>query len=278
MKTAERQDTLRYLRNPALPGVELLEATSSTGNWRMLHERYLFCGCTSVSTSWVYRRKERHIEDGATAFMEPGEIHSVVAKRKPSHFMALFVEPEDFLVFAEEEGIAGMPHFSITEVGSPTILGNLHALSECLKNGKNDLELQSQMAVLMHEALQYAEVRPSVTNPGGDGLTRALRTARELLHERYKENVSLQELAKATALSRFHLVRMFTACYGLSPHAYQVQLRVRHACRMLRAGMSCAETASAVGFADQSHMARHFRKVMGVTPRYYARMHQEPEV
>ena len=99
----------------------------------------------------------------------------------------------------------------------------------------------------------------------------------EVLHERYTENVTLAELAAAAALSRFHLVRSFTALYGMSPHAYQVQLRVKQACRLLRTGATCAGTASAVGFADQSHLARHFRRVMGVAPRQYAQAHQEPK-
>ncbi len=277
MKTAEPQEVLRYLRNPALPGVELLVAEHSMGSWRMLHERFLVCACSSVSTSWVYRRKARHIRDGASAFMEPGEIHTVVAKQKPSNFMALFVEPEDFLIFAEDEGLPGIPHFSVTEASSATLLGNLRVLSESLKQGKNDLELQSQMANLMHEVLQYAEVSPSGSDPEGYGLKRALRTAREVLNERYTENVTLADLAAAAALSRFHLVRSFTSCYGMSPHAYQVQLRVKHACRLLRTGASCAETASAVGFADQSHLARHFRRVMGVAPREYMRTHLLPQ-
>ena len=264
-------EVLQYLRTPALPGVEILIASPSLGSWRILHQRYLICGCQSVSSSWIYRQKTRHMEDGLTAFMEPGEIHQVVEKRKPAHFWGLFIEPGEFLNFAAESDISGIPHFAGTEVNSPSLLRNLHALSECLKHGRNDLELQSLRVVLLREALQHAESRPKVVHPDGQGLARSLRIARELLHARYNENVSLDELAAAAALSRFHLVRSFTARYGLPPHAYQIQLRVTRACELLRAGASCAEAASATGFADQSHFARHFQKVMRVTPRKYMR-------
>ncbi len=262
-------ESLSYLRSSALPGVEILVASPSASTWRMLHERYLLCGCQSVSSSWIYRRKTRYVNDGATAFMEPGEIHTVVAKRKPSFFWALFIEPANFLKMAGEFGIKGVPHFAVTEVYSKSLLRKLQALSAGLKNRENHLKLQSQMAELMHEALPYAEGRPNPGVPDGQGLARSLRTAREMLEERYHENIALEDLAKEAALSRFHLVRSFRLRYGFAPHAYQIQLRVKHACRMLRSGATCAEAASAVGFADQSHLARHFRRVMGVSPRKY---------
>lgn len=268
------KESLRYFRHSALPGVELLLAEPSLHSWKMLHERYLLCGCNSVSTSWVYRGKTRHIEDGATAFMEPGEIHRVVTKRKPSNFMALFIDEEQFLRFAGEQGITGNPHFAVTEASNAALLSNLQRLSECLKSGANTLELQSELALLMNATLQQAEVRPKVRVTEGHGLTRSLRAARELLCERYNESVTLDELAATAALSRFHLVRCFTSRFGLPPHAYQIQVRIEKACRLLRGGMMCAETASAVGFADQSHLTRHFKKVMGVTPRSYAQTHR----
>ena len=110
----------------------------------MFHERYLLCGCTSVATSWVYRRKTRLIEDGTTALMEPGEIHRVVAKRRPSQFIALFIERDPFLKLAEETGISGVPHFRVADVSSPRLLQDLTHLSDSLQEDSGPLELQSQ--------------------------------------------------------------------------------------------------------------------------------------
>jgi AraC-like DNA-binding protein len=84
-------------------------------------------------------------------------------------------------------------------------------------------------------------------------------------------DVSLSELAGACNLSRFHLARAFTGQYGLPPHAYLNSVRVMHAKRMIRAGTSLTEVAYAVGYCDQSHLNRRFKKVVGVTPSQYAR-------
>jgi AraC-like DNA-binding protein len=269
MTREQPDEILRYLRHTALPGVELLLAESSTHLWRMLHERYLLCGCRSVSSSWKYRGKTRHSEDGSTGLLEPGEAHQVVAKRRPSYFVGLFLEPESMVKFAEEAGISGVPHFAKVQVDSRGLLHSLYALSESVIAGSTHLEIQSKMALLMDETMRYTETRSLTAQPGGERLAWSLQTAREMLRASYNQNVTLDELAGASALSRFHLVRKFSALHGFAPHAYQIQLRIKQACKLLRAGASCAETASAVGFADQSHLARHFRRVMKVTPRQY---------
>jgi AraC-like DNA-binding protein len=271
MPSLQTTENLAYFRHAALPGIELLVANPSTGSWQMFHERYLISAFRAVASSWVYRRKTYFAEDGATTFMEPGEVHRVVEKRKPSHFYALFVEREQFLKLAEECGLAGVPHFATIQVQSAELLRRIKRLSVLLQRGDNSFHMQSELAILVHEVLRYAETPPPELKVSRSGLKRSLENARKMLEERMYEQVSLDELSAASALSRFHLVRNFAVEFGLPPHAYQIHLRIKHACRLLRKGLSCVEVASSVGFADQSHFARHFRKMMGVTPSVYSR-------
>ena len=238
----------------------------------MFHERYLLCGCTCAATSWVYRRKTHHIEDGSTAFMEPGEIHRVVAKHKPSHFITLFIEPHHFTRVAEESGGGGVPHFRVPTASSPRLLGDLTRLSDFVQADDDALKLQAQFAVVLRQALEFTEWRPAAQRLSGPALRRSLERARDILEHQLSEPITLDELAAACALSRFHLARSFTKQFGLPPHAYHIHVRIKHACRLLRAGMPCVQVASSVGFADQSHFARRFKSIMGVAPRVYAGM------
>jgi AraC family transcriptional regulator len=92
------------------------------------------------------------------------------------------------------------------------------------------------------------------------------------MHENYARELSLTDIAGAVHLSSFHLARLFKQSLGVSPHQYLIQLRVNSARWLLSAGSgerSLAEVASAVGFADQSHLARHFKRVTGLTPRQF---------
>jgi len=66
-----------------------------------------------------------------------------------------------------------------------------------------------------------------------------------------------------------HLVRSFTAAFGLPPHLYLTGRRVDRARKLLLTGQPAAEVAAAAGFHDQPHMIRHFRRHLGATPSHW---------
>ena len=97
-----------------------------------------------------------------------------------------------------------------------------------------------------------------------------VRRSRSYIDEHWSDAISLADLSNVAGVSPFHLHRMFTRQTGMPPHAYQTQLRINHAKVLLRAGHSLAEIASITGFADQSHLTRHFHRSVGVSPGRYA--------
>jgi AraC-like DNA-binding protein len=114
----------------------------------------------------------------------------------------------------------------------------------------------------------------SVAVPAGRrerGEHAAVRRARVHLQHRWDEPVSLAELAGVAGLSRFELIRRFREQNGLTPHAFQRDLRIDRARAMLGDGVPAAAVAAACGFADQPHLTRVFKRLVGVTPGAYAR-------
>jgi AraC-like DNA-binding protein len=100
----------------------------------------------------------------------------------------------------------------------------------------------------------------------------ALQRARDYLGDRLPDRVTLDELAAAAGTDKFRIVRLFRAATGMPPHRYQLAQRIRLARRMLERGVPIAEVAAATGFVDQSHLHRHFRRTLGMTPASYARL------
>ena len=101
--------------------------------------------------------------------------------------------------------------------------------------------------------------------------------ARQYLDAHIGDNVSLMSLAVVVGLSPFHLCRVFKDAVGLTPHAYQDQLRVRRAKQLLTEQVPIAQAAVEVGFYDQAHLTRHFKRVVGITPgRYVAARRGHP--
>jgi AraC-like DNA-binding protein len=84
-----------------------------------------------------------------------------------------------------------------------------------------------------------------------------------------RRNVALEDLSALSGLSPYHLIRVFRQELGLSPHAYFEQVRIHRARRLLKEGLPIVDVAVDLGFTDQSHLNRHFKKLTGVTPGAY---------
>jgi AraC-like DNA-binding protein len=95
--------------------------------------------------------------------------------------------------------------------------------------------------------------------------------ARNWIEEAFETSIQLEQLAVLSGMNPFRLVRCFTQTLGLPPHAYLVQVRLRRAADLLRQGVAPARAAAEVGFSDQSHLNRHFRRAFGITPGVYQR-------
>ena len=101
---------------------------------------------------------------------------------------------------------------------------------------------------------------------------RPVERLQELLAAHLAEPLGLDEMAAQLQVSKFHLLRAFKQHTGMSPRQWAMQLRTRRALALLREGHSAGHTAHALGFADQSHLTRHFRAAYGVSPGRYQRV------
>jgi AraC-like DNA-binding protein len=83
------------------------------------------------------------------------------------------------------------------------------------------------------------------------------------------------ELEAVTGLDRFALARHFRAAFATSPHRYLLMRRLQQARAMIGPGGSLSDVAAATGFADQSHLNRHFKKAYGMTPGQWASLRRD---
>jgi AraC-like DNA-binding protein/PAS domain-containing protein len=138
---------------------------------------------------------------------------------------------------------------------------------------------ESPAAALTSLARAAAQVRPrpvlAATSKGSSpapvaygGLPPgALRRVREYIDLHLGDRTQLTELAAVAGVSVHHFAREFKRSTGVTPHDYLMQKRVGRAREMLaRTDWSLSEVAFAAGFSDQSHMSRHFRRLVGMTP------------
>lgn len=170
----------------------------------------------------------------------------------------------------DEAGCRGPRFFADTRIADPVLAADVRGIITALALHRSPLALESLVVDAVHRIWGHASMdvaRQAASGVRGAGLDRA----RDLIDVRCAEPLSLATLATEAGMSRWHFIRAFAGRFGLTPHAYVIERRVDVARRLLDTGGRPAEVAVRCGFADQSHLIRHFKRVVGVTPGEYVR-------
>lgn len=263
-------EKIEYCRPGELPGVELLLARNATSGWRFFHYTYTVCTLLRAPRhiEWSYRRRRHSFKAGEMSLMEPGEVH-VSDARASCDFHVAFFDPALVQRAARELGMASAPHLNAAQLSDGRLFRAFEGLHAAVLSGASTLECESHVAEAVR--LLLAHCTETGTPPVPRDSRVRLLAARELIQENFSRPIRLQELAVETGLSRYHLVRAFAKEFSLAPHAYQINVQVQKARAYLAEGRSPADVAAEVGFTDQSHFTRHFKRITGITPGSYAR-------
>jgi AraC-like DNA-binding protein len=97
----------------------------------------------------------------------------------------------------------------------------------------------------------------------------AIESVLRHIHDNLNQPLMLPELAALMGLSMWRFATVFRQQVGVAPHRYICRLRVERAQALIRNGVPAASAASEAGFYDQSHLSRHFKNFVGMTPGQY---------
>ncbi len=272
------QEQISVWRPNDVPGVELRSGVSVKEPYpRHWHEEYQFCLIQAGGGELVYRGTCHDTPQISLFIVHPGEVHSNHTETGCS-FRSMYVDPE-FIRSAVSE-VAGrsrsrsrsrsqsLPFFPDPMVLDREITSSYEALHLSFENGGTTLEQETLVLHLINQLLErHAEDRLRLASPRQE--PRAVQKVREYILEFHAHNISLTELARLANVSPFHLTRVFAKEVGMPPHAFQTQVRVARAKKLIRTGVPLADVAAMTGFADQSHFIRHFKRLMKITPGEY---------
>jgi AraC-like DNA-binding protein len=181
----------------------------------------------------------------------------------------LYLDPA--LLPAELAG-AAVDHPAITD---PPLRAALSRLHDCLLGDAEDLDAGARLALIAERITGHLTRAPSPPPAPEPGIAGQLR---QLLDEHITSPIGLAQAAAALDRTIPHLIRSFTRHFGLSPHAYVTGRRIDAARRLLLQGAAPAYAATAVGFYDQAHFTRHFKKHTATTPTRYALSHTKGRI
>ena len=238
------------------------------------HDSYLI-GFTEQGVQQFHCRKALHSSTPGQVFLlDPGELHDGHAPARGGFtYSMLYLDPhwlerELRGLFEDAPGDC-QPAFAKTLASEPELLAVIAEAFQALQSRDLRIVRQAALDALLAKLARHLAWRPRLDSDPRMPLV-ALR-ARDYLHAHMEQDLGLDELAWASGVDRFRLSRAFKAAFGIAPHAYLVQLRLARARQLLASGQPPTRVAMTLGFADQSHMGRWFRRAYGLTPAHYRR-------
>ncbi|MFF9897499.1 AraC family ligand binding domain-containing protein [Streptomyces longispororuber] len=262
----------RHWTYAELPGVDLLRARYVRKTFaRHTHEHYVMAAVTDGVDVFHHTGADRHAGPGTLALINPDTPHTGRGGGPEGwRYGAVYPAPELVAaIAAETTAIRGTPGFTEPVFADPYAVALVHQVLRAAEDGN---------ALAADTVLRLAVTRLLRRN-GGSRPERTVRSAgervaaraRAVLEEHLTAPPTLERLATGLGVSPFALLRAFRDAYGMPPHAWLTDARVRRARHLLDAGTTPAEAAVAVGFTDQPHLNRHFTRIVGVPPGAYQR-------
>jgi AraC-like DNA-binding protein len=262
----------RHWQHPGLPGVDLLRARYVAKTFSPhTHEAFVIAAISEGVEAFRHRGTVERAGPGMLALINPETPHTGQAGVPEGWtYRALYPVPglvSD--VAAETAAIRGTAAFTVAVAHDPRavrLVADVQRAAEEDNPLAAETSLRCALAYLLH---RYGGVVPWRA-PRGAGLRTAER-ARGVLEARLVDPPSLGELAAGLETSPFALLRAFRDAYGMPPHTWLTDARVRRARALLDTGTAPALAAVEAGFSDQPHLNRHFTRIVGVPPGAYQR-------
>ncbi len=269
MSTADQ----RFWRSAAFPFVEARCARASRNSYiPHAHDSLSIGSVEEGESAFSLRDVERSLGPGDVVLIPPGVVHccNPVKDARWSYRM-LHLDPlwvSD--VIGEWQPFAagvfdGFPETAI----QPVVHSRLVMLTDFLFGDAPEAEKEAEVLLFVGDLYRILQDRGWFAEPPAASSNAGLSDALALIESRCTEPLPLAMLASVAGMSRYHFLRRFRDTVGMTPHAWQIDLRIRRARGLLEQGLSLANVAAQLGFADQSHFQRAFKRRVAATPSEY---------
>jgi len=261
----------RFWRDGALPFIELRSVADGRRACYAPHSHDTFSVgvITGGISTYANGRLRERVGPGAVVVVNPEDVHACnPVDGQPWSYHMLFL---DTAWLARQQAALGlgdgrqMRPFATPATRDPLLAVGLIRLQSVLHDRQAD-RLEKESAAVEFAARLQARLDPAPVSAGPDD---RLARAAEFIADNCTRPLSLGDICAAAGLSESYLIRAFQRRYGLTPHAYLIDRRIRYSRARLRRGHPIAEVAADAGFADQAHFHRAFKRLVAATPGQY---------
>ena len=263
VRETPRDGTRSHWRVPGYPEVDVARGRGTSAPWRELHETFTICNVVSgPAVQWRCGRLAYMRAVGRAMFVGPGDLHMDLAPSAATVFEVLRLPSSTIEAMIGDA--SRLRDTAPREIDSSMVLARLARFQAAVRGARAgegaERCLQDVVDALL--ALRATSCARAVEHV-------ALRRVRAHMTANVASELTLDELACVARMSKFQLVKVFQRQVGCAPHQYHVYMRVARARALLAKGSPCGEVAHLVGFSDQSHLNRWFKRLFEVSPGAY---------
>jgi AraC-like DNA-binding protein len=259
-------------------GVEILSARGSTRHWsEPMHNTFTIAAvhrsAERVGAEWRTRGKTVTTAGGQLMTINPGDGHHTLRVYAPSAFDVIKLDPEWINATAQAGGLRSEFRFAAPSWKSDAASNALGQVVAAFAEAATRFELEVTCQELATVIVGHLGETRSPMRAQRPPLLR-LRRVRDRLVDDVEERPSLAALEREAGLGKSQLCASFKDTYGLSIIQYWAGCRVARAKKALLQGMNGADVAAELGFTDESHFSRVFRKHTGLPPRRWVSIYR----
>ncbi|POB92521.1 AraC family transcriptional regulator [Vibrio vulnificus] len=268
----KKDTTTHFQQSTLLPWVEMRVATQSRACYEAhSHDEFSFGMIEQGYSDYKNRHRVNDVRVGDIVTINPADVHSCNPKGNTWSYSMLFVDPlkmgeiqREVLQLSRPRYCDDYTPFKHDLERSPQIQSRFLTLFHALLEEESSLQAQ----VAFYDFIEACFWQPSLQVTHGPR-SENLHRVREKMMDELNVVHQLDDLADEAGMSRYQLIRAFRQRFGLPPHAYLMDEKIKRAKVLLREGKEIVDVAMTLGFADQAHFQRHFKKKLAVTPKYY---------
>ena len=272
MKPLRSDSTPRFWRSAALPFIEARSIADgrSVCYGRHSHETFSIGAIIGGRSTCLHGNKTRNVETGSIVIFNPEEVHAC----NPSGDSAWSYR----MIYVDTSWLGALQHdlgfgrnrdfhtFSTPVTEDSALFGAYERFYHTLVFTHGD-DLQKQCAAVLFFDEIHRRLNPSPA--AEEGSPDALVRAADYIAGNCTLPLKIEDICDAAQLSSSYLIRAFRKRYGMTPHAWMIDRRIRYARAQLRRGRPLVEVALDAGFADQAHFQRCFKRFVAATPQQY---------
>lgn len=258
----------QFYQHAQLPELELRYSDNNHGCYALhTHDEYAFGAVLGGCTRYQVRQKHYVVQDNGMMLIAPNVPHvcnHVIASGSGWRYLMLYVGADYWQQLSEEFS-------TITAMGQPiyddellTLFIDLHQYWQ--QQPDDVLGIENAWLLCFQRLAELQAARSAISKTDD---TLALSEALAWVKTNLVRSFTLSDWATELSMSRAQLLRLFREHLNISPHQYCLNQRVQHAKQLLKQGETLSSTAYQLGFADQAHFQRTFKRYTAVTPRQY---------